>query len=332
MKRWLKRLGLGVLGPLLTVVAVGAAWEQSERRAALARFPPQGRLVDIGGRHIQIDCRGEGSPTVVFETNDLAGSLGWNAVQKEVARTARACSYSRAGILWSEPAAGVRDARAIASDLHDVLQKASEKGPFVLVGFSLGGLYSVLHAEYFGDEVAGLVLVDSAHPAQAARYEAVTKRPFRALSPMEKMLSGLAWTGAARLAIGPSREASVAFAPVSLVTIAREMATIDQTFADAAAHHDLGARPLLVLTGMAPYSAGALAETGMSVEEGRRFKLEWVKLQADLAGWSSAGRHIQVPGAGHRIQGDKPEAVIQAVNEVVAAVRRNSGSKALRAN
>lgn len=323
MKKCLKRLGLGLVGLALVLLVLGAVWEQRARRAALAQFPPQGRLVDIGGRRLQIDCRGAGSPIVVFEGNDLRGALGWDAVQKQVARTTRACSYSRAGILWSDPASGTRDAHAIAADLHALLEKAGEKPPYVLVGFSGGGLYSVLHVKYFPDTVAGLVLVDSAHPAQAATYTAITNRPFRALTPMAKALAPLSWSGLPRLLIGTGKDASVAFAPTSLATIVDEMKSFDRTLADAAASHDLGSRPLVVLTGMAPFSAAALAETGLSAEEGRRFKTEWVKLHEEAAHWSSAGRHVRVPGAGHQIQLDRPEILAQAVNEVVAAVRRN---------
>ena len=67
----------------------------------------QGRLIDIGGgRHMQIDCRGSGTPTVVFEAGlDTMGSLSWSAVQDPVAATTRACAYSRSGIMWSEPRA-----------------------------------------------------------------------------------------------------------------------------------------------------------------------------------------------------------------------------------
>ena len=120
--------------------------------------------MDIGGRRIQIDCRGTGSPVVVFESNDLWGSLSWSAVQDSVAATTRACSYSRAGILWSDPGAGLRDDKVIAFDLHAVLERAGERPPFVLVGQSLAGLYAVSYTQYFGAEVAGLVLVDPAHP------------------------------------------------------------------------------------------------------------------------------------------------------------------------
>src|SRR5262245_34178510 len=70
---------------------------------AARNHPIQGKLVDVGGgRRVQIDCRGEGGPTVVFQSGgDLLGSLGWGPVMDKVSTNARACAYSRAGILWS---------------------------------------------------------------------------------------------------------------------------------------------------------------------------------------------------------------------------------------
>ena len=56
-------------------------------RGASATYPVEGKLVEVGdGRRIQIDCRGEGGPTVVFQSGgDMLGSLGWKPVMEKVA-------------------------------------------------------------------------------------------------------------------------------------------------------------------------------------------------------------------------------------------------------
>jgi pimeloyl-ACP methyl ester carboxylesterase len=327
MKRWLRRIVLSIAALFLVAIVAGAVTEQVTRRRTASKFPPLGKLVDIGGRRIQIDCRGTGSPVVVFESNDLWGSLSWSAVQDKVAATTRACSYSRAGILWSDPVEGLRDDRAIARDLHAVLERAGERPPFVLVGHSLAGLYAVAYTQYFGAEVAGLVLVDPAHPDQARRYKAITKRDFSALSPAEKILSKLSWTGLIRLFVdvpkGAPKElqAMAAYAPLSLVAIVKELDTINNTFADVEASHDLGARPLYVLTAMAPASEAALQETQMSAAEDQQYRPAWKEMHDDEARWSTASQHLPVPDSGHRIQSEKPEMVIHAVKSVVEAVR-----------
>lgn len=69
---------IAIGGSLAVLLALGAIWEQVARRQVAVAHPALGRLVDVGGRRIQIDCRGTGTPTVVFETGlDYFGSLAW---------------------------------------------------------------------------------------------------------------------------------------------------------------------------------------------------------------------------------------------------------------
>ena len=168
--RWLKRIAIGVLALVAATLLAGTAYEMSARHRVAAEFPPAGVLVDIGERRIHLDCRGSGAPIVLFESGlDVYGSLSWSAVQEPVARFTRACSYDRAGIMWSDRANGVRDGTAIARDLHKALQAAGEKGPYVMVGHSLGGPYLMTFTKQFGNDVAGIVFVDASHPDQQLR-------------------------------------------------------------------------------------------------------------------------------------------------------------------
>ena len=48
-------------------------------------YPPPGRLVDIGGRKLHLDCSGKGSPTVVLVAGGNAFSIDWALVQPRVA-------------------------------------------------------------------------------------------------------------------------------------------------------------------------------------------------------------------------------------------------------
>src|ERR1700742_971314 len=142
MLRWVKRIALGLGGLIVVVVLAGVVYEQIMRSRAKSEFPVQGRLLDIGGRRMQIDCRGTGTPTVVFEAGlDTIGSLSWSAVQDAIASTTRACAYSRAGVMWSDPRTQKFDADGEARDLHALLAAAGEHAPYVLVGHSLGGPY-----------------------------------------------------------------------------------------------------------------------------------------------------------------------------------------------
>src|SRR5687768_14743306 len=130
------------------VALVGATIEYASRVRAASENPAPGQLVNVGaGRRIQIDCRGSGSPTVVFESGlDNYGSLAWSFVHDSIAKNTRACAYSRAGIMWSDPAT---DRRSPAIDLHTALIAAGQQPPYVLVAHSLGGPYALTFTKLY---------------------------------------------------------------------------------------------------------------------------------------------------------------------------------------
>src|SRR5215472_11966043 len=194
MLKWLKRIGVGAVALIAVVVAAGAIYEQIARANARKEFPPRGRLVDIGGRRIQLDCRGTGTPIVVFESGlDALGSLSWAAVHENVAKTTRACGYSRAGLMWSDPSDRPFSSLNNAEDLHKALAAAGESPPYILVGHSLGGPYSLAFMGRYGNDVAGLVFVDASHPDQRARLRVAVGKDLDAGNQI-KLGAALAWS------------------------------------------------------------------------------------------------------------------------------------------
>ena len=162
-------------------------------------FPPQGRLVDVDGSRMQIDCRGSGSPTVVFEAGlDMMGSLSWSAVHDAIAATTRACAYSRRGLMWSAARSGQFSADGIARDLHTLLVNAGERAPFVMVGHSLGGPYVMTFTRLFPQEVAGLVFVDASHPDQTKRMNLAIGKKLDTGDKLLKFANAVTWTGVPR--------------------------------------------------------------------------------------------------------------------------------------
>jgi pimeloyl-ACP methyl ester carboxylesterase len=130
--------------------------------------------VDIGGRTLQLSCTGTGKPTVILEAG-MAGDLRtWGAVQPKLAADSRVCSYDRAGVGGSPPAPSApepRTAAAAVDDLHTLLGVAEIEPPYVLVGFSFGGVVTQLYAATYPKETAGIVLVESNHAREQAVFE-----------------------------------------------------------------------------------------------------------------------------------------------------------------
>src|ERR1700686_3323636 len=100
----------------------------------MSRYPPPGRMLDVGGRRLHVYETGQGSPTVVLEAGIAGTSLSWRPVQDEVAQFARVASSDRAGLGWSDPASQPLTLSRLVDDLHAWLQVAQLPPPYVLVG------------------------------------------------------------------------------------------------------------------------------------------------------------------------------------------------------
>lgn len=126
-------------------------------------------VVDVGELPIYIHCEGVGAPLVVFESGLGLGASVWQQIQADVALQTRSCTYDRAGRGRSGPAAFPHPLPQMAEELHELLDRAAQVGPFVFVGNAMGAgpvrWFSIQHPE----QVAGMVLID---PATAPAIEA----------------------------------------------------------------------------------------------------------------------------------------------------------------
>ncbi len=143
---------------------------------AFAASPASGDFrgaVEVDGRKIHLECKGEGAPAVILisgyrsdaEIWTVEPGLGLTPVFAGVAGFTRVCAYDRPGTILdadhvsrSDPAPMPRTADAIVAELHGVLQASGKAAPYVLAAHSLGGLFARLYAATYPGEVAGMVL------------------------------------------------------------------------------------------------------------------------------------------------------------------------------
>ena len=313
------RVQLYLVFTVLAVAAVGSAWQTVSEATETNPYLTSGRLIDVGGHQLRLDCAGSGSPTVVLEpgAGGTSASMGW--VAPAVADQTRVCVYDRAGRGGSEPADSVQDGARIATDLHTLLHRAGVPGPYVLAGHSFGGLYVRIFAAHYPDEVAGLVLLDSTASAEPAL-------------PVVPSTGDGSTDGAGRFATLASLSARVGLTRLvgdllggSLPARSEEQLRYDAAQAstvrsvideyqrggaaarEAASLRDFGDKPLFVLTaGEHPAS--------------------WITAQKRMTTLSTNSAHQVVDGATHGGLVAEPQyaaRVTRAVLDVIASIRDN---------
>lgn len=148
------------LAGVLTAVITLAAAAQPRKPAG----PPPGRLVEAGGLSLHIRCVGPatGGPTVILEAGAGDYSNRWTAVQDLLAPRIRSCAYDRAGLGWS---GGTQEESLSENNrgLQALLAAADVRGPYVLVGHSLGALMVRRYFSRYPDGVIGMVLAGATH-------------------------------------------------------------------------------------------------------------------------------------------------------------------------
>ena len=244
--------------------------------------PADPNLVAIGDRSLWLECTGDGSPTIVMESGLGGDHRTWERVAPELAAAARVCVYDRAGIAESDPAPGTRTAADAVDDVRALLDAAGIEPPYVLVGFSYGGIVTQLHASMYPEDVAGMVLVESNHPLEAAQFA-------EHLTPEQVELDR-------EMAMGNPEGIDV-------------FAGMDE----AAAAGPLPDVPLVVVT--AGVSEGWPPEWDAEALDALR-----AAQQADLATFTSQGSQLIAESSTHHVPSLQPAIIVQAVEQVLGSI------------
>jgi pimeloyl-ACP methyl ester carboxylesterase len=301
-----------------------------------------------GRRRLNLICVGHGSPLVILEAGLGDSSLTWAAIQDGFAKLTQVCAYDRAGYGFSDSAARPSTAANNADDLQRLVTAADLPTPFVLVAHSLGGLYATLFAGLHRSEVSGMVLVDPSFASQNQEIAQLSTETQRAGSDAflhwiihrsERCLA-LAKRGTlsetttdpkGRLLDNPDpalnaishrqylqakTHAANLSEILSISSFDADKASADSRAADAASH-DFGALPLIVLTWGDPTPPPPFFDA----ETQSKVYAAWKQGHDRLAAYSSIGQSRTVANADHYIQREQPAAVLNAVLEVIRAVR-----------
>lgn len=307
--------------------------------AAQDEFAHPHRLVDIGGRRLNIYCSGTGSPTVVFDAYSGGSGWAWAGVQPQVARQTRACVYDRAGLGFSDPATRAGTSENAVDDLHRLLGAAGIKPPYVMVGNSYGGMNVQLYAYRFPKEVSGLVLVEAGNEDETGRFDRATNGKISQISAMfdaqrktcrlnaqKGFIPGSETAAQCAVISPPGTGPAVAAAQLALGRSANYWKAANaedenRATSDAqlrAARKPFGGLPLAVLTrGVSPYAVPGKPQSAMN----KALEDENLAIQEEVAKLSTRGTNRVVPGAAHLIEEDRPDEVVRSIRAILAQLK-----------
>jgi pimeloyl-ACP methyl ester carboxylesterase len=321
----------------MMVLASGVAVVLAAAAPALAQSGSannSGKLVDIGGgRQMYMECQGKGYPTVVFVSGGGDRTETWSktldpseqAVLPAIAETNRVCTYDRPGTFLptgegledfepsrSDPVPQPTTLQDGVDDLHALLSASGERGPYVVVGHSIGGAIAKLYASEYPQDVSGLVLIDY------LPYQARTDLTNKQWRYWKDPLLG-----------SPSKEALAAYPDL-------EQNANQRNFYQDSVAAPLKPMPFIVLSSDKPYDVKSLVEAGqlpadigggVSAEEfGKLLFQAVVDARTNLVSQVPGARHITNTNSDHYIHQEQPQLVIDAVREVLYAVEQQSPS------
>nr|WP_299342940.1 alpha/beta hydrolase [Allomuricauda sp.] len=232
----------------------------------------------INGKNVQFFEKGDGSPTIVFETGLGPTIETWSPILDTLSTFTKVFAYNRPGYGTSTIINTPRTSMEVAKQLRDNLKSKNIPPPYILVGHSAGGLFVNMFARQYPSEVAGVVFLDASHPEQ-----------FEYFRDHHRMLYDI---------LIMSIKKSNRHYELDLVK------NVNSDFKNAPKFPNV---PSLVLT----------AGKKSSLLETKKLREKWLSFQRELTSLSSQGLHKTAKGSGHFIHQDRPDLVINEIRNMV---------------
>jgi pimeloyl-ACP methyl ester carboxylesterase len=300
---------------MVVVLCMHAATLGQTVGAAQNSPAPLGKLVDVGGYRVHLYCMGTGSPAVIIVGAGF--SFDWGLIQPEIAKSTQVCAYDHSGIGWSE--SGPKDSCSLrVSEVHNALKNAGIKGPYLLVGHSLGAVVARLYAGRYPDEVAGVVFVDHAFSGPYS-LDAKALLPPLPSKPQPVIYGGIeSDPNFSKLSF---RDRQLHIWAMSQTRNQVALSTNDEIMPQCVAEadaitkeqlHPLGDKPLVDVS------------TDMGTKYVGPINTEYAALQNRLLSLSKNSKQIVAENSGHFIMIDRADVVVDAISQAVRSSRNHA--------
>ena len=321
--RRLKVIAITVVLIIILMLISGSLFEMISYKNIKNSYPPDGVMINVGNREIHVNIKGNKTnlPPVVIETGTGNWSYDWQIVQEELSKHTQVITYDRAGYGWSDPPPDGFSIDMTIDDLSKILEVSNINTPVILVGHSVGGIYTRLFADKFPEKVSGLILIDSRNEFFAKQAPEFNKKFF---DTQDQTMNGiLSRIGLVRLLgetmfsdampdyLSAKKYVNVQWDSPFFKVLNEEIQQIKTAEKSLETTQSLGKKPLIIMTpSEADLQATAL---GFSEKEENDLKKKWLEAQKQLEKLSANSEYITIPNSSHAVMYDQPEAIVKAI-------------------
>ena len=319
-----KRFFVGIAAVVIVVLIIGFSYEKYGSYSDEKKYNPVGKIIEVNGHNMHIFAKGEGGATVVFAS-------GWGIpcpyadfypVHNEISKHTRIAVYDRPGYGWSDVAKTPREIDTITKELHELLEKSGEKGPYILIGHSLASLELIRFTQMYKEEVKGIVMIDAGNPEYYSKEDINDSATSNSL-----LMSVLEEFGGFRLLFNvPSFYSSAYLARNNFALVPKDLKELDKAMylknminknkndenknikinaSKVVSNDKLGNVPLRILTSESEATANP----------------KWKNSQDTFKNWSSDSKQMIVTNTNHNIQQYAPEAINKQILEILNTIK-----------
>ncbi|HFJ9418981.1 TPA: alpha/beta fold hydrolase [Bacillus paranthracis] len=284
------------------------------------------KFVEVLGQTIEVYMKGSSKQTVVIQTGMTCSFYDWLPIIEKLSQHFTVVSYHRPGYGKSELGNDSRTIRQVTKELHMLLQKLAIHEPIILIGHSYGGLCAQHFTMLHEDKLQALILVDStsmnlhrldelhlpisdqtdSDDMWLQKYNTYSKMDVDMLSNELKPI----------LANQSRQYIEFSTSPTLYKATASELSTWKNCARSIKELYKTLEVPLIVIGRDPQYSITQLTEGGMQKEEATQLEAMWQELIHEQLQLSINSQYILAEHAGHGIENDRPDIIIEAVQSV----------------
>lgn len=168
-----KKILIGFCGALLILLLIGSISEIviSKMEASKGKYP--GKMIELKGRdmHLYIEGEGESSIVLVPGLGTPSPYIDFEPLWSRLSKDNKIIVVERFGYGHSEPSETERNFENIVAEMDEALKLSGEKGPYTLLGHSMGGSICIAYAQKYPEKVDNIIMLDAPVPGAYKNWD-----------------------------------------------------------------------------------------------------------------------------------------------------------------